>query len=223
MANIFGSIIGSSFTLTSFLVCLAAALVCGLITCFAASYRTDATKSYRTSLLLIPMIVTTVILMVNGSIGTGIAVAGTFSLVKFRSIPGDAKQIVSIFLAVASGLACACGYVALAILFTIIVAAVMCIIAAVPMADDRKLMLQVLVPENLNYMTEFNDLFSKYTKRHGLSKVKTTQMGSLYKLYYSIEMNDGSQIKEFMDEIRCRNGNLEVMVCSLAESASEQL
>ena len=223
MANIFGSIIGSSFTLTSFLVCLAAALVCGLITCLAASYRTDATKSYRTSLLLIPMIVTTVILMVNGSIGTGIAVAGTFSLVKFRSIPGDVKQIVSIFLAVASGLACACGYVALAILFTIIVAAVMCIIATVPMSDDRKLMLQVLVPENLNYMTEFDDLFAKYTKRHGLSKVKTTQMGSLYKLYYSIEMNDGSKIKEFMDEIRCRNGNLEVMVCSLAESASEQL
>ena len=223
MTSLFGSIIKSGFTMGNFIVCLACAFVCGLITCLAASFRTNATKSYRTSLLLIPMIVTTVIMMVNGSIGTGIAVAGTFSLVKFRSIPGDAKQIVSIFLAVASGLACACGYVALAILFTIIVAAVMCIIATVPMSDDRKLMLQVLVPENLNYMTEFDDLFAKYTKRHGLSKVKTTQMGSLYKLYYSIEMNDGSKIKEFMDEIRCRNGNLEVMICSLAESASEQL
>ena len=194
-----------------------------MITCFAASYRTNATKSYRTSLILIPMIVTTVILMVNGNIGTGIAVAGTFSLVKFRSIPGDAKQIVSIFLAVASGLACACGYVVLAVLFTLIVAAVMCLIAKVTMADDRKLMLQVLVPENLNYMTDFNDLFEKYTKAHGLSKVKTTQMGSLYKLYYGIEMKDGSKIKEFMDDIRCRNGNLEVMICSLTEGAEDQL
>ena len=223
MANIFGSIIGTSFSLAAFLTCLAAALICGVITCFAASYRTNATKSYRTSLILIPMIVTTVILMVNGNIGTGIAVAGTFSLVKFRSIPGDAKQIVSIFLAVASGLACACGYVVLAVLFTLIVAAVMCLIAKVPMADDRKLMLQVLVPENLNYMTDFNDLFEKYTKAHGLSKVKTTQMGSLYKLYYGIEMKDGSKIKEFMDDIRCRNGNLEVMICSLTEGAEDQL
>ena len=221
MTSLFGSIIGSSFSLGAFLICLICALVCGLITCFAASYRTNATKSYRTSLLLIPMIVTTVILMVNGSIGTGIAVAGTFSLVKFRSIPGDAKQIVSIFLAVASGLACACGYVALAILFTLIVAAVMCVIAGVPMADDRKLGLQIVTPESVNYIEVFNDLFDKYTKKHGLSKVRTTNMGSLYKLYYTIEMKDGSKIKDFMDEIRTRNGNLEVMIYSLAETADE--
>ena len=221
MAKIFGSIIGSSFSLGTFLVCLAAALVCGLITCLAASFRTNATKSFRTSVLLIPMIVTTVILMVNGSIGTGIAVAGTFSLVKFRSIPGDAKQIVSIFLAVASGLACACGYVALAVLFTLIVAIVMCAIAAVPMADDRKLGLQVVAPESVNYVEAFDDLFDKYTNRHGLSKVRTTNMGSLYKLYYTVEMKDGSKIKEFMDDIRIRNGNLEVMIYSLAESGDE--
>ena len=221
MTNIFGSIIGSSFSLATFLICLAAAFVCGLITCIAASYRTNATKSYRTSLLLIPMIVTTVILMVNGSIGTGIAVAGTFSLVKFRSIPGDAKQIVSIFLAVASGLACACGYVALAVLFTVIVAAVMCITAFLPMADDRKLGLQIVVPESVNYMEEFSDLFDEYTKNHGLSKVKTAQMGSLYKLFYTVEMKDGSRIKEFMDDIRTRNGNLEVMICSLSENSGE--
>ena len=221
MQEIFKSIIGSSFSMGAFLICLAGALVCGLIVCAAASFRTNATKSYRTSLLLIPMIVTTVILMVNGSIGTGIAVAGTFSLVKFRSIPGDAKQIVSIFLAVASGLACACGYVALAVLFTVIVAAVMCLMAVIPMADDRKLMLQVLAPESMDYMNDLNDLFSKYTKKHGLTKVKTAQMGSLYKLYYTVEMKDGSKIREFMDDIRCRNGNLEVMICSLAENSEE--
>lgn len=221
MSNIFGSIIGSSFSLGTFLVCLICALVCGLITCFAASFRTNATKSYRTSLLLIPMIVTTVILMVNGSIGTGIAVAGTFSLVRFRSIPGDAKQIVSIFLAVASGLACACGYVALAILFTLIVAAVMCITAGIPTADDRKLGLQIVAPESVNYVEAFGDLFDKYTNRHGLSKVRTTNMGSLYKLWYTIEMKDGSKVKEFMDELRTRNGNLEVMVYSLAEASDE--
>ncbi len=219
MTDIFGSIIGSSFSLGAFLVCLVCALICGLITCFASSYRNNTTKSYKTSLLLIPMIVTTVILMVNGSIGTGIAVAGTFSLVKFRSIPGDAKQIVSIFLAVASGLACACGYVALAMLFTLIVAAVMCVIAGVPSAEDKMLGLQIIAPESVNYMEDFNDLFEKYTKKHGLSKVKTTNMGSLYKLSYSVEMKDGSQVKQFMDEIRTRNGNLEVMIYSLAETS----
>ena len=221
MTSLFGSIIKSGFTMGNFFVCLACAFVCGLITCLAASYRTNATKSYRTSLLLIPMIVTIVIMMVNGSIGTGIAVAGTFSLVRFRSIPGDAKQIVSIFLAVASGLACACGYVALAILFTLIVAVVMCLTAAVPMADDRKLGLQIVAPESIHNMEAFNDLFEKYTKKHGLFKVKTVQMGSLYKLYYNIEMKDSSKLREFMDEIRCRNGNLEVMFYSLAEAADE--
>ncbi len=221
MQNIFNSIIGSSFSLGSFLICLASALVCGLVICLAASFKNNTSKSFRTSLLLIPMIVTTVILMVNGSIGTGIAVAGTFSLVKFRSIPGDAKQIVSIFLAVASGLACACGYVALAVLFTLIVSAAMCLIAAVPMADDRKLMLQVMVPESVDYMNDFNDVFDKYTKKHGLTKVKTVQMGSLYKLWYTMEMKDGSKIREFMDEIRCRNSNLEVMICSALESSEE--
>ena len=221
MQSIFNSIIGSSFSLGSFLICLASALVCGLVICLAASFRNNTSKSFRTSLLLIPMIVTTVILMVNGSIGTGIAVAGTFSLVKFRSIPGDAKQIVSIFLAVASGLACACGYVALAVLFTLIVSAAMCLIAAVPMADDRKLMLQVMVPESVDYMNDFNDVFDKYTKKHGLTKVKTVQMGSLYKLWYTMEMKDGSKIREFMDEIRCRNSNLEVITCSALENSEE--
>ena len=221
MNSIFGTIIGSTFSLGTFLICLVCALVCGAITCFAASYRANASRSYKTSLLLIPMIVTTVILMVNGSIGTGIAVAGTFSLVRFRSIPGDARQIVSIFLSVASGLACACGYVALAILFTIIVAAVMIVFVGLPMAEDKKLGLQIVVPESVNYMEAFSDIFEKYTVKHGLSKVRTTNMGSLYKLYYSVELKDGSKVKEFMDEIRTRNGNLEVMIYSLEGSADE--
>lgn len=221
MSSIFASIIGNSFTLSSFLICLASAFVCGLIVCAAASFKGNTTKSYRTSLLLIPMIVTTVILMVNGNIGTGIAVAGTFSLVKFRSIPGDAKQIASIFLAVASGLACACGYVALAILFTIIVSAVMCILAGIPMAEDKRMGLRIAVPESVDYTCAFDDLFDKYTNKHSLAKVKTTNMGSLYRVDYTVELKDRTKMREFMDDIRARNGNLEVMIHSLAESGDE--
>ena len=221
MSNIFASIIGSSFTLSSFLICLAAAFACGLLACAAVSFKGNTTKSYRTSLLLIPMIVTTVILMVNGNIGTGIAVAGTFSLVKFRSIPGDAKQIASIFLAVAAGLACACGYVALAVLFTLIVSAVMCAVAGIPMAEDKRMGLRIAVPESVDYTCAFDDLFEEYTNKHSLSKVKTTNMGSLYRADYTVELKDKAQMREFMDEIRARNGNLEVMIRSLTESGDE--
>ena len=165
-------------------------------------------------MFLLPAIVQTVIMLVNGSVGTAVAVMGAFSLVRFRSAPGSAKKIVSIFLAMAAGLATAVGYVALAAVFVIIICAV--IIGAnfvnIKEKDDLYRELRITIPESLNYAHEFDDLFEKYTKENKLLNVKTTNMGSLYKLIYKIRLNREDDIQDFINDLRCRNGNLEISV-----------
>lgn len=153
-------------------------------------------------------------MLVNGNVGTGIAVMGAFTLVRFRSVPGSAKEIVSIFLAMAAGLATAMGYVALAGLFVVIICTVMFIshFVRIPEKDDMVRELRITVPEDLNYAHEFDDLFEKYTKSQKLVTAKTTNMGSLYKLIYKVELSSDDCIQNFIDELRCRNGNLEIAV-----------
>ena len=147
---------------------------------------------------------------------------GAFSLVRFRSVPGKAKDIVSIFLVMTAGLACAAGYVGIAILFTIIISAGMLVTAIIPHSSEKALEIRITVPESLNFTDAFDDLFADYTKTSTLLSVKTTNMGSLYKLLYRIEMKDISQMKEFMDKLRCRNGNLEISI-STAPQGTEEL
>lgn len=212
MSVIFEPVLSGEITPLAYAICLLAAFLCGIIAAVAASYRTHVTKSFAVSLILLPAIVATVITMVNGNIGTGVAVAGAFSLVRFRSVAGKARDIVSIFLAMTAGLACAAGYVGIAILFTVIVCAAMMIVSHIPMGDDRALNLGITVPESLCFSTEFDDLFGEYTKSHRLIKVKTTNMGSLYKLSYKIELKDRKRTQEFIDKLRCRNGNLEILI-----------
>ncbi len=164
------------------------------------------------ALVLLPMIVHTVITMVNGNIGTGVAVMGAFSLVRFRSVPGKAKDIVAIFLAMTAGLACASGFVGIAIMFSLIVCAAAVVLSFVRLGEDRLLLLNVTVPESLNIAHGFDDIFTQYTKKHRLVSTKTTNMGSLYKLTYKVEMKDKDKAQEFIDAIRCRNGNLEILL-----------
>ncbi|MGN0539281.1 MAG: DUF4956 domain-containing protein [Candidatus Fimenecus sp.] len=222
MSAAFNSIISDSFTIGTYLICTAAAFVCGILAAAAASYRSTASKSFIVSLILLPVIVLTVITMVNGNIGTGVAVMGAFSLVRFRSAAGKAKDIATIFLAMTAGLACAAGYVGIALIFTVIVCAAIIITAHIPMGDDRIMDLHITVPETLCFATEFDDIFKEYTKKCRLVKTKTTNMGSLYKLLYKIELKDKSKTQEFIDKLRCRNGNLEISV-SEAEEGSEVL
>ena len=134
-------------TATTFLICLAASLLCGLIIAAAASFKNQTTKSFIISLVVLPMIVFTVITTVNGNIGTGVAVMGAFSLVRFRSVPGKAKDIALIFLAMTSGLACSGGYIATALLFTVIVCAILCILSIIPLGNDKLMDLQITIPE----------------------------------------------------------------------------
>lgn len=222
MLDIFDTIlISADIDILTYLLCLASAGACGVLSALAASFRTHASKSFLTSLILLPMIVCTVIAMVNGNVGTGIAVMGAFSLIRFRSVPGKARDIVVIFLAMTAGLACAGGYVAIALLFTLIVCLGMVIVSLIPMGSERSMDLHITIPESLRYANEFDDLFGKYLKAHRLVQVKTTNMGSLYKLHYRVEMKDAKQGQAFIDELRCRNGNLEIALCEVMGGVEE--
>ena len=212
MDKIFVSITNGSFTLKTYLICMAVALVCGAIAAFAAAYRAHASKSFVVSLIVLPAIVQTVIMMVNGNIGTGVAVMGAFSLVRFRSVPGKARDIVAIFLTMTAGLACAAGHAAIALLFTTLIAVVMIVATYVPTKLEKELELKITVPETLNYTDAFAEVLKSYTARYRLVAVKTTAMGSLFRLTYRIEMKERSKEKEFMDALRCRNGNLEIAI-----------
>lgn len=221
MNTMFESITNGSFTIGIYLACMAAALVCGGIAAFAASFRSHTSKSFMVALILMPAIVQTVIMMVNGNIGTGVAVMGAFSLVRFRSVPGKAKDIVAIFLAMTAGLACSSGYLTVALMFTVLVAIVMILATYIPTKADREVELRITVPESLNYSEAFRDLFDKYTKHCRMVGMKTTAMGSLFKLTYRMEMKDRREEKAFVDELRCRNGNLEIAIVEIFSTGDD--
>lgn len=222
MSELFTSITNGVFTPEKYLICAGCALLCGIIAALAASFRSHTTKSFIVSLILLPAIVQTVIMMVNGNVGTGVAVMGAFSLVRFRSVPGKAKDIVSIFLTMTAGLACASGYVGIALLFTVLVSIGMIITVLFPVKSERALDLRITIPESISFSDAFDDVFAEYTKNHTLVSVKTTNMGSLYRLQYRIELKDSEKMKEFIDTLRCRNGNLEISV-SVASQGAEEL
>ena len=204
-----------------YLVCVIVALLCGAITAFSASYRTHTSKSFIISLVLLPAIVTTVIIMVNGNIGTGVAVMGAFSLVRFRSVPGKAKDIAAIFLAMTAGLSCAAGYVGIALIFTVIACVVLVALTFIPTKTEKAMELRITVPETLSFYDAFDEIFEKYTTSHTLTKVKTTNMGSLYRLTYRIQPKDKRLCREFIDELRVRNGNLEICLSEETENSEE--
>ena len=198
-----------------FLLCLGVSLFLGLIMTAAYMFKNEHTKSFLITLALLPAVVCVVIMMVNGNIGAGVAVAGAFSLVRFRSAPGSAKEIVTIFLAMGAGLIAGMGYLGFAALFTVIMCAIFLIYNAV--ADNAKSeavnkTVKITIPEDLDYTGVFDDIFYEYTKKTELVKVKTTNMGSMFRLTYNVTLRDATKEKEMIDRIRERNGNLEILV-----------
>jgi hypothetical protein len=212
MAEIFASIMtaGGGVTLGAYLISLGLALLCGLIVLLATSVRNRISKSFAITVFLLPAIVHTVIIMVNGNIGTGIAVAGAFSLVRFRSVPGRAREIASIFLSMTAGLTCASGYVAIAVLFTALISVIMLVFSLIPIKREREYELHITVPESLNYYGAFDSVFKEYTRSVKLVKSKTSNMGSLYKLTYIVDLKNPADSKNMIDSLRERNGNLEI-------------
>lgn len=201
-------------TLETFLISIVVALALGALMALVYCFRSQHSRSFVVTLALLPATVAVVIMLVNGNLGAGVAVAGTFSLVRFRSTPGTAKEITAIFLAMAVGLACGMGYPGFAALFAVLMCAVSVFYALInfggqPKGQLRRI-LRITVPENLDYPTVFDDLFEKYTSKLQLMEVKTTNLGSLNRLTYEVTLKTSGTEKEFIDELRCRNGNLEI-------------
>ncbi|MCD8040752.1 MAG: DUF4956 domain-containing protein [Clostridia bacterium] len=227
--TLFGCIFDSTATSISvwqFIACIATGLILGAIIALVYAFKNKYTKSFLITIILMPAIVAVVIIMVNGNIGAGIAVAGAFSLVRFRSVPGSAKDIATIFLAMVAGIVTGTGYIGFAVLFTVIAGVAMIVMQALGLTKKFKgnpyRTLRITVPEDLNYTEIYDDLFERYTSSCENVSVKTTNMGSLYKLTYDIKMKDPAEEKAFIDEIRSRNGNLEVSICR-QETISNEL
>ena len=198
-----------------FLLCLGVSLVLGLIMAAAYMFKNAHTNSFLFTLVLLPAVVCVVIMMVNGNIGAGVAVAGAFSLVRFRSAPGSAKEIVTIFLDMGAGLLAGMGYLGFAALFTVIMCAmfILCnFLASNAKSDAVGKTIKITIPEDLDYSGVFEDIFAQYTKKNELIKVKTVNMGRMFRLTYNVTLKDVAKEKEMIDRIRERNGNLEVMV-----------
>lgn len=215
--GIFDTDMTSVISVSDFLLCVGCALVIGLILAGAYMYGTKYTKSFVATLALLPAVVCVVIMMVNGNVGTGVAVAGAFSLVRFRSVPGSAKEIGAIFLAMCSGLVAGMGYLAYALLSAVILGGIMLIYNRMNFGTkknaERYKTLHITIPEDLDYSGVFDKILKKYTTEYEVVQIKTTNMGSLFKLTYNLILKDPGKEKELIDELRCRNGNLEINIC----------
>ncbi len=214
----------TGMTLGEAAICTGTSLVLGFIIAFVYSKLGNYTKNFAVTLSLLPVLVQIVIMMVNGSIGMGIAIMGAFSLVRFRSVPGSSREIVSVFFAMSVGLATGTGYVYFAAAVTAVICVVMILLCKVPVLEvkqGRNKELRITVPENLDYTVIFEDLFQKYTKKCNLVRVKTINLGSLFELRYSVVLKDNKLQKELIDDLRVRNGNLPIVLAEERSSGDE--
>lgn len=224
--TVFTSVYGTSDSIVSsistgnFLICCLASILLGVVCAFVYMFRHTYSKNFVVTLALLPLIVQMVITLVNGNLGAGIAVMGVFNLVRFRSIPGSAKDIGSVFLAMAVGLATGMGFLALAVVFTVIVAIVNLIFVLTPLGQPASTpkQLKISVPEDLNFEGAFEPVLEKYCTSFQLAEVQTTNMGSLFQLTYQVNMQPDASTKQFIDDLRCLNGNLKVQLATIVKS-----
>ena len=222
MDILFSSVLGTTesamttVTTAGFMWCTLASIVLGLVGALIYMYKHDYSKNFVITLALLPVIVQMVITLVNGNLGAGVAVMGVFNLVRFRSIPGSAKDIGSVFLAMAIGLATGMGYIGVAAILTVVVGIFNIIYVTTPFGTPRapKKQLKITVPEDLEFEGVFDEVLGNYTATYELQNVSTSNMGSLYQLEYSVSMKDDGLEKRMIDELRCLNGNLKIMLGS---------
>lgn len=216
--------VGSALTIRSAVFCTGASMLFGLVIAVCYYLSGKSTKGFCISLVVLPALVQTVIMMVNGNLGTGVAIVGAFSLIRFRSIPGTSREITCVFFAMVAGLASGMGYVTYGAFICLFVGIVMVFLAVLPIRgrEERMQGLKITIYEDLDYTTIFDDLFEEYLKHYELEMVKTTNMGSMYQITYLIEQKDRKREKEFIDELRCRNGNLTI-ICGREVQPLEQL
>lgn len=205
----------SSISISSSVLSLAAAVVIGLVIGFAYSYsskKKSYNKEFIVGLSLLPAIVSIVILLIGSNIASAFSMAGAFALVRFRSAPGSAKDIAIVFFAMASGLACGLGFITYACISVVVILGLLLVLSLSGYCESRSVVkqLKVTIPENLNYQSVFDEVFAKYAEKSELRNVKTTNMGTLFELTYHVGMKKESDEKSFIDELRCRNGNLNI-------------
>ncbi len=214
----FNSIIGSNgLTASAVFICIAVSVACGIMIAFSFAVKSRYTKNFLISLILLPVLVQAVIMLVNGSIGTGIAVMGAFSLVRFRSVPGNSKEICCIFFSMAAGLATGVGMIWFALTLTAIVCAVFVLLKVLPLFTVKQRFerdLRITVPENLDYEREFAPVMKKHTKFANIIRVKTSDMGSLYVITYQIRLLSAESEKALIDDLRVLNSNLPIVCCT---------
>lgn len=212
--GLFASLYFQTVSVPAFLFTCGLSLVLGLGISLVYRRISPNTGTMANALTVLPFLVQLVIFLVNGNLGAGVAVAGAFSLVRFRSAPGSAQDILAIFLAMTLGLACGMGYCALAVLAAVVTGGIF-LLQKKPAADPGDREIRVTVPENLNYSELFTDLFENFTHSYSLIRVKTVNMGSLYSLHYRVRLKNTADEKQLLDAMRCRNGNLEIS-CGLS-------
>ncbi len=223
--GLFDTDMTSVITVSDFLLCIGCSLMLGLVLAFGYMYRSRYTKSFIVTLALLPAVVCVVIMMVNGNVGAGVAVAGAFSLVRFRSVPGTAKEITMLFLAMGAGLISGMGYLGFAVLFTLIMCVLTVLYNHIDFGAKKNgeiyKTLNITIPEDLDYSGVFEPILNEYTVACELVRVKTTNMGSLFRLTYNLTLRDAAKEKEMIDKLRCRNGNLEITVSRQETTVSE--
>ena len=215
--GLFDSAGASVITPGAFLLCVAVSLGIGLILCLMVQWKSRSSESFAITLALLPASVCVVIMMVNGNIGAGVAVAGAFSLVRFRSAAGTGREISAVFIAMGAGLIAGMGYLAYAVLFALVLGGMMMVYTAAHLGSSRRSgqyrQLRITIPESLNYVNVFDPVLESYTSEYSLKQVKSTNMGSMFRLTYDIVIREGLPEKNMLDELRCLNGNLEISLC----------
>lgn len=224
MENILSSIFTGSLTLGQFLLAIGASMILGFIAALVFMYKNTYTKSFITALILIPAIETVVIMLVNDNLGVGLSVAGSFALIRFRSVKGNAKELAAVFLAMTIGIICGTGYITIAAIFTLMLCVVMFLLALTGFGktSENDRYLKITIPESLNYDEVFEGVLAKYCTNWELDSIKTLTLGSLFRVDYKVTLKDASHTKKMIDEIRTRNGNLEIM-CGRPATNREEL
>ena len=224
MINIWGSIFTGSLTLGQFLLAIGTSMIFGFVLSLVFMFRNTYTKSFVTALVLIPAVETVVIMLVNDNLGVGLSVAGSFALIRFRSVKGNAKELVAVFIAMTIGIICGTGYVAIAGVFTILLSLVILMLTITDFGkmSEKDRILKITIPESLDYDKVFDSVLEKYTDKYELDSIKTLTLGSLFRLDYKITLKDPDTTKKMIDELRTRNGNLEI-ICMRPATNREEL
>lgn len=216
--SIFSTSTATGLTFENAAICIISSLIMGAIIALVHMKTSKYTKNFVISIAVLPVLVELAIMMVNGNLGTAVSIMGVFGLIRFRSIAGNSKEIISVFFSMVIGLSIGMGHIAFAAAVTIVVSLIMLIYNKLPIGSkESERNLKIVIPENLNYTNVFDDIFVKYTDRNELQKVKTTNMGSMYELQYIIELKKDADEKKFLDDLRVRNGNLNIIMSKRPE------